>query len=150
VLFPEPNGRASDCSQQVDQSILGAAFWCWYLHGHNVPGLSLVRVHQQRRLGQHDGAFTGAAAIAWPANAFDVQDGRHHVQHLADVIADHMQLALAVGASQAFRLDQHFLSEQIAIKEAGKPVKAAITAKARKLHTVLIAMLASHPDYMAS
>jgi hypothetical protein len=38
-------------------------------------------------------------------NAFDAQDGRHHVQHLADILADPVQLAFAAGASQPCRLD---------------------------------------------
>jgi hypothetical protein len=42
----------------------------------------------RRRLGLHHRTLTGPAAIAGPVNAFDAQDGRHHVQHLADILAD--------------------------------------------------------------
>ena len=40
-------------------------------------------------------ALAGAAAVFRPADAFDPDDRRHDVQHLADVFADPMQLALA-------------------------------------------------------
>ncbi len=46
----------------------------------------------RRRLCLHNRPLARTAAIARPMNAFDAQHRRHHVEHLADIRADHMQL----------------------------------------------------------
>ncbi len=51
-----------------------------------------------RRLGLHDRSLARPAAIARPVNAFDAQHRRHRVEHLADVLANQVQLSLTAGA----------------------------------------------------
>jgi transposase len=54
---------------------------------------------------------------------------------------------LYIAGLHASRRDAVFRAFRTRLEAAGKPVKAAITATARKLLTVLDAMLASHTDY---
>jgi transposase len=54
---------------------------------------------------------------------------------------------LYIAGLHASRRDAVFRAFRTRLEAAGKPVKAAITATARKLLTVLNAMLASHTDY---
>jgi transposase len=54
---------------------------------------------------------------------------------------------LYIAGLHASRSDAVFRAFRTRLEAAGKPVKAAITATARKLLTVLNAMLASHTDY---
>jgi transposase len=54
---------------------------------------------------------------------------------------------LFIAALHASRRDARFQAFRQRLEQVGKPVKAAITATARKLLTVLNAMLAADTDY---
>jgi hypothetical protein len=67
----------------------------------------------RRRSGLHHGALAGAAAIARATDAFDPDDCRDDVEHLADVLADAMQRALAARAGIDRGLDDDVLARQM-------------------------------------
>ena len=77
------------------------------------------RTRRRRRL--HHGALAGAAAIFRPADAFDPDDRRHDVEHLADVLTDAMQRAVAARASIDRRLDDDIFARQMLRKTADVP-----------------------------
>ena len=52
----------------------------------------------------------GPAAITRPANANNPKPGGHMIEHLADGLADHMQLAAAAGASLMLKIEPDVLT----------------------------------------
>jgi hypothetical protein len=61
----------------------------------------------------HDGALAGTTAIAGPTDPLDPEDRRHDVEHLADVLADTMQPAPAVGTGVDRRLDDDLFARKM-------------------------------------
>ena len=62
----------------------------------------------------------GPAAIARPADADDPQPRRHMVEHLADGLADQVQLAAAAGAGLMLDIEPHVLARQV--RRQARPV----------------------------
>src|ERR1700710_1404772 len=56
---------------------------------------AIDRTSGRRRL--HHSTFAATAAVARPPDTLDPNDRRHDVEHLADVLANAMQGALAAG-----------------------------------------------------
>lgn len=62
------------------------------------------------------GLMNGAAAsapVARPADSDDTKPGRHMVEHLADGLADPMQLAAAAGAGMVLDIELHLFAGQM-------------------------------------
>ena len=57
----------------------------------------------------------GPAAIARPADADDPKPRRHMIEHLADSLTDHMQLAAAAGADLVLRIEPLSLLKNISL-----------------------------------
>src|SRR5882724_3633694 len=55
----------------------------------------------------------GSAAITGPADADHAKPGGHMIEHLADGLADHMQLAATAGARLMFKIEPDVLAGQM-------------------------------------
>ena len=63
-----------------------------------------------RRRCLHHGALAGAASIARPAHHLHAQLGRNQIEHLAAVVADHMQCAATAGALLVLDIDDDLVA----------------------------------------
>jgi hypothetical protein len=63
--------------------------------------------------GLHHRLLAAPAAVAGPADHLHPQLGRDEVEHLARVLADHVQAAAAAGAALVLEVDQHLDPRQV-------------------------------------
>ncbi|TWB36935.1 hypothetical protein FBZ91_1086 [Nitrospirillum viridazoti] len=83
-------------------------------HGrHQALGRQAALDQAGRRRGLDHGARTGATAIAGPAGHDHLVAGRHHVQPLRPVLADHVHGPLAARAGRALRRHHHLDARQV-------------------------------------
>jgi hypothetical protein len=61
----------------------------------------------------HNSALAGAASVAWPAHHLHAQLGRNQIEHLAAIVADHVQRAAAAGAFLALDVDDDLVARQV-------------------------------------
>ncbi len=61
----------------------------------------------------HHSALAGAAAIAWTTYHLHSQLGRNQIEHLAAVVADHMQCAATAGTCLVLDIDDDLVTRQV-------------------------------------